>query len=54
MPRKKKANEAIKKIATYGLLALAATKLLKKKEVTETPTKGESKVTTKEMDKLFL
>ena len=40
MPRKKKADKAIKKIATYGLLALAAMKLLKKKEVTETPKKG--------------
>jgi len=39
MPRKKKADKAIKQIATYGLLALAAMKLLKKKEVTETPTK---------------
>ncbi len=40
MPRKTKADKAIKQIATYGLLALAATKLLKKKEVTETPMKG--------------
>lgn len=40
MARKTKANKAIKQIATYGLLALAATKLLKKKEVTETPTNG--------------
>lgn len=39
MPRKTKADKAIKQIATYGLLALVVTKLLKKKEVTETITK---------------
>jgi len=35
MARKKKADKAIKKIATYGLLALVATKLLKKKKEAE-------------------